>query len=154
MTNRYIRLTALSLFCLLSPVTMTMAGPVSPDDILGTWLITEDDEAVEKVEITKCGDFYCGKIVWLKAQDESDTPVTDLKNKADDLKDRPLVGLEVLQSYQFDGEDTWRDGKFYAYRKGKTVSPKLTLIDKDHLKIQVKILFVKKSFVWERVTGQ
>jgi uncharacterized protein (DUF2147 family) len=141
----------MSVLCLLFIFSAAAADEVKPDDIVGVWLIEEDGEAVEKVEIYRCGGMYCGKIVWLKSQEGTDTPVTDEKNKSEELRDRPLLGLEVLQGYEFDGENSWHDGNFYAYRKGKTVSPKLTLVDGNHLKIQVKILFIKKSFVWKRV---
>ena len=123
-----------------------------PDDILGIWLIEEDGEPIEKIEISKCGDMYCGKIIWIKQMDTTGNPIVDKKNKKKELRNRPLLGLDVLKNYKFDGKDTWQDGEFYAHRKGKTVSPKLTLIDKQHLRIQVKILFVKKSFVWKRVS--
>ncbi len=144
---------ALSALCLLFLVAAAVAGDVKPDDIVGVWLIEDDGEAVEKVEIYRSEGLYRGKIVWLKSQEGTDIPVTDKKNKSEDLRDRPLLGLEVMRGYAFDGEATWRSGKFYAHRKGRTVSPKLTLIDENHLKIQVKILFVKKSFVWERVSA-
>ncbi len=117
---------------------------------MGIWLLQEEGQTVEKVQIYPCDESYCGKIVWLRSQQGTDIPVTDQKNKSAELRGRPLMGLEVLQGYKFDGEQSWRGGKFYAYRKGRTVSPQLTLIDADHLKIQVKILFVKKSFVWQR----
>jgi uncharacterized protein (DUF2147 family) len=125
---------------------------VKSDDILGIWLIEENGESVEKIEIYKKGDSYFGKIKWLKAQDESDGVVVDRKNRSDELKTRPLLGLEFMIDFKFDGKDSWSDGKLYAYRKGRTVSPKFTLIDENHLNIQVKILFIKKSFSWIRVT--
>lgn len=146
------RITFVSILCLLFFISVAAADEVKPDDIVGIWLIEEDGEAVEKVEIYRCEEKYCGKIVWLKSQEGTDVPVTDEKNKSEDLRDRPLLGLEVMRDFKFDGESGWRDGKFYAYRKGKTVSPKLTLIDENHLKIQVKILFLKKSFEWTRVS--
>ncbi len=141
----------LLLFCMsIGGGVAPAIAEVNPDDIVGIWLLKEEGQTVEKVQIYPCGESYCGKIVWLRSQEGTDIPVTDRKNKAAELRNRPLMGLEVLQGYKFDGKQTWRGGKFYAYRKGKTVSPKLTLIDADHLKIQVKILFVKKSFVWQR----
>lgn len=146
------RITAVSILCLLIFFSVAAADEVKPDDIVGIWLIEEDGEAVEKVEIYRCEEKYCGKIVWLKSQEGTDVPVTDEKNKSEDLRNRPLLGLEVLRGYEFDGESAWREGEFYAYRKGKTVSPKLTLIDENHLKIQIKILFLKKSFEWKRVS--
>ena len=144
-------ITAVSILCLLFFFTAAAADEVKPDDIVGIWLIEEDGEAVEKVEIYRCEEKYCGKIVWLKSQEGTDVQVTDEKNKSEDLRDRPLLGLEVMRDYELDGESAWREGEFYAYRKGKTVSPKLTLIDENHLKIQIKILFLKKSFEWKRV---
>ena len=149
---RPLRIAIASALCLLFFFSAATAGAVKPDDIVGVWLIEEDGEAVEKVEIHACEGTYRGKIVWLKSQETTGLPITDEKNKSEEKRSRPLLGLEVMHGYEFDGKDTWRGGKFYAHRKGKTVSPKLTLIDENHLKIQVKILFVKKSFVWKRVT--
>ena len=138
----------LGLFFLFSSIN---AVEIQPDDIIGVWAIEEDGEIVEKIEIYKCGDLYCGKIIWIKQSDTTGTLAVDTKNKKKELRTRQLLGLEVLKDYKFDGKNSWKDGKFYAYRKGRTVSPKLTLIDEQHLKIQVKILFVKKSFIWKRV---
>ena len=151
MTTWHPRIVIIGGLCLLLLGSMAAAGEFHPDDIVGVWLIEEDGEAVEKVEIYECEGMYCGKIVWLKAQEGADSPATDEKNKSAELRDRPLLGLNVLHGYEFDGENAWHNGKFYAYRKGKTVSPKLTLITENQLKIQVKILFIKKSFVWTRV---
>ncbi len=129
------------------------AGEISADDILGTWVVEEDGEDVEKIEIYKSGEKYFGKIVWLKEEETTGENVLDKKNKNKALRNRPLLGLEVLKGYIFDGKDSWHDGEFYAYRKGRTVSPKLTLLDSLNLRIQVKILFVKKSFIWKRVVS-
>lgn len=127
------------------------AQEVQADDIVGTWLIEEDGIPVEKIEVYKCDSLYCGKIVWINNPDSSKSPALDRKNKNKELQNRPLLNLEILKDYKFDGEDCWKDGKLYAHRKGKTVSPKLTLIDKNHMKIEIKLLFLKKSFTWKRV---
>ena len=151
LTTWQIRISVVSMLCLPFFISAAAADEVEPDDIVGIWLIEEDGEAVEKVEIYRCEEMYCGKIVWLESQEATDIPITDEKNKSEELRSRPLLGLEVMHGYEFDGKSVWRGGKFYAHRKGKTVSPKLTLIDENQLKIQVKILFIKKSFVWKRV---
>lgn len=124
---------------------------VQADDIVGTWIIEEDGEPTEKIEIYKCDSLYCGKIVWLNNPDSSEGPALDKKNKNRELRDRPLIELEIMRNFRFNGKNRWDDGALYAHRKGRTVSPKLTLIDKNHLKIEVKILFLKKSFVWKRL---
>ncbi len=136
---------------LLAGSTSSHAGDIRPDDIVGVWLVQTDEEATEHIEIFQRDGLYFGKIIWAKSPDETSGPALDVKNKKDELKSRPLVGLEILKDYKFDGVDTWQDGDFYAYKKGKTASPKLTLIDADHLKIQVKILLFKKTFIWPRV---
>ena len=92
--------------------SMAATDEVKPDDIVGIWLIAEDGEVVEKVEIYQCEDRYCGKIVWLKAQEGSETPVADSKNKSEELRGRPLLGLEVLHGYEFNGEDPLREEEF------------------------------------------
>ena len=150
-------LTAIILVFLLThiPVTACAAdetadSPINPDQITGIWLIEEDGETVEKIEIYKRDGLYFGTIIWIRPSDSTGDPAVDKKNKTKELRNRPLLGLEVMKGFAFDGKETWRDGKVYAHRKGKTVSPKLTLVDEDHLKIQVKLLFVKKSFVWQR----
>ncbi len=127
------------------------AVEVNSDDIIGIWLIEENEEAVEKVEIYLCDEMYCGKIVWLKSQEGVEFSITDENNKSNELRNRPLLGLEVMTGYKYNGDSVWCDGEFYAHRKGKTGSPKITLIDENHLRIQIKILFLKKSFVWKRV---
>jgi len=52
----------LSAFILVLAVS-TMCSAVGSDDILGVWNNQEKDA---KIEIQKCGEKYCGKIVWLK----------------------------------------------------------------------------------------
>ena len=154
-TEQIIRITLIIvLLSLLKVPSGVSAQEVQPDDIVGTWLIEEDGHPVEKIEVYECDSLYCGKIVWINNPDSSHTPALDKKNKNEELRNRPLLGLEILKGYKFDGEDCWKDGKLYAHRKGKTVSPELTLIDKDHLKIEIKLLFFKKSFTWKRLVTE
>ncbi len=54
--------TILLVIMLLQMIAAT-AYAVGADDILGVWNNQEKDA---KIEIQKCGDKYCGKIVWLK----------------------------------------------------------------------------------------
>ncbi len=149
-----IKLTTLLLLTLLFSFSILNATDVKPDDIIGTWLIEEDDKPIEKIEIYKTNDLFFGKIVWMYQEDSTASPLLDIKNGKKELKNRQLLGLEILKNYKFDGKKTWKDGKLYAHRKGRTVSPKLTLIDYNHLKVQVKILFIKKTFTWTRVTTE
>jgi uncharacterized protein (DUF2147 family) len=58
-----------------------LAYAAGPEDILGVWLNQEKDA---KIEIFKCGEKYCGKVVWLKdpnyPEGSKDGKVYDPKN--------------------------------------------------------------------------
>ena len=45
---------------------ITISAHAAEDTILGIW---DNQEKDAKIEIFKCGDRYCGKIVWLKNPD-------------------------------------------------------------------------------------
>jgi uncharacterized protein (DUF2147 family) len=47
----------------LAIIATTSSYAASGEDILGVWNNQEKDA---KIEINKCGEKYCGKIVWLK----------------------------------------------------------------------------------------
>ena len=93
--------------------------PVTAELVLGTWL-TASGKA--KVQIYKDGDFYNGKIVWLKEPVHEDGKFKVDKNNSDKTKrDVPLLGLKLLKNFKFkDGE--WSEGFIYDPENGKTYS--------------------------------
>jgi uncharacterized protein (DUF2147 family) len=92
-----------------------------PDDVVGTWL---NEERTAKVQIFKEGDKYFGKIVWLKETLDKVTgkPRTDNLNPDVNQREKPLMGLMMLKSFVFNGEDEWKDGTIYDPKNGKTYS--------------------------------
>ena len=111
------------------------------DDIAGTWF-NQDKDA--KIEIAKCGDNYCGKIVWLKdptypAGSKLGTPGTpklDDKNPDAALRKDPLIGLEIIKGFQFAGGNIWKNGTIYDPDSGKTYSAKATLVSPNELDLR------------------
>ena len=94
------------------------------DAILGEWY-TEEERSV--VEISRCGNLYCGKITWLKyPKDDAGMDKVDFKNPDETLRNRPLWGLEILRDFKYDGENEWASGKIYDPKNGKTYSCKIT----------------------------
>ncbi|MCX6252842.1 MAG: DUF2147 domain-containing protein [Bacteroidetes bacterium] len=91
------------------------------DDILGTWL---NEERTAKVQVYKDGAKYFGKIVWLKETLDKVTgkPRTDDLNPDVKLRNTPLMGLILLRSFVFDGDDEWTKGTIYDPKNGKTYS--------------------------------
>ena len=59
---------ARNLLRLLVPAAILAAGSLvhaaTGDQILGTW--SPDNGRESKIEITKCGDRYCGAIIWMR----------------------------------------------------------------------------------------
>lgn len=70
----------------------------SKDDIVGIW---NNEEKDAKIEIFKCAEKYCGKIIWLKvpsypADSKDGVPGTqklDRNNPDLVLRARPILGL-------------------------------------------------------------
>jgi uncharacterized protein (DUF2147 family) len=111
------------------------------DDVVGTWL-NQDKDA--KIQIMKCGDKYCGKIVWLKEPtyppgSKDGTPGTekiDHKNPDPALRKTPTLGLMIVKDMTYAGDDLWKDGKVYDPKSGKTYNAKMTLISPTQLNLR------------------
>jgi uncharacterized protein (DUF2147 family) len=92
------------------------AAQAVPPDPTGLWS-TKDDESI--IEIAPCGEYYCGILVWLQEPtDKAGKPKTDRANEDESLKDRPLIGLQVLIDLAPE-KNYWR-GKAYNADDGKT----------------------------------
>ena len=87
------------------PMFLT-AMPAFAADPSGTWL---RDSGASKVRISKCGNGYCGSIVWLK-----------------DANGPAKIGQRVFYDMMPSGEGKW-EGKAFNPEDGKTYSGKMTL---------------------------
>jgi uncharacterized protein (DUF2147 family) len=85
------------------------------DELMGIWLNHEKDA---HVKIYKCGDEFCGKIVWLKEPEEDGAPKKDKHNPDESLQSRPIKGLDILSGFIFDSDKKWEDGTIYNPRDG------------------------------------
>ncbi|MEQ7801227.1 DUF2147 domain-containing protein [Pedobacter sp. ASV1-7] len=137
-------------FLLLLTAISIAAFPQNKDAILGKW-INSSGEA--HIDITKRGDKYFGKIVWLKEpKDEKGNNKTDVKNPDESLKSKPILGLEILKNFVFE-DGKWTDGKIYDPKSGKTYSCNMTLKSNDVLNMRgyVGISLLGRSETWKRV---
>jgi uncharacterized protein (DUF2147 family) len=126
----------LSLFLCLSALWLTSAtlyaqSENEADQILGIWL-TGSKKA--KVEIVKCQDKYCGKIVWLREPRYPDGTVKlDKKNEDESLQKREVIGINILEGFVYDGDLEWEDGEIYDPDNGKTYSCVMNLIPEKNI---------------------
>ncbi|MDR6785010.1 uncharacterized protein (DUF2147 family) [Pedobacter africanus] len=120
------------------------------DAIIGKW-INSSGEA--HVDISKKGEKYYGKIVWLKEpKDEKGTVKTDVKNPEKSLQSRPILGLEILKDFVYD-DGKWTDGKIYDPKSGKTYSCNMSMKGNDVLNMRgyIGISLIGRSETWKRV---
>lgn len=127
------------------------------DDILGVWNNQEKDA---RIEVFKCGDKYCGKIVWLKepnypagsTEGTPGTPRLDNHNPDPVQRTRPIFGLQIVKDFVFDGDSVWKGGTVYDPKVGKTYSGKMTLVSPDVLKLRgfIGISLFGRNATWTR----
>lgn len=121
------------------------------DAVLGKWI---NPSGEGQIQIYKKGNLYYGKLVWLKLPNDeaTDKPKTDKNNPDKNLQSRPILGLEILKNFKFDGDDVYEDGSIYDPKNGKDYSCKMTL-NGNKLKIRgyIGISLLGRSEVWTRV---
>lgn len=134
------------------------ADAVKPgDEILGVWHTTDDKSTVE---IFKKKEAYCAKILTLKepnwpASDEKGMggkPKNDRNNPKPELRSRPILGMEFMNDFVYNGKKKWTDGKIYDPEVGKTYSCKMTLVNAKKLEVRgyVGISLMGRTVEWTR----
>ena len=122
------------------------------DAILGTWL-TEDGQSKVDVVSDEAADgstVFSGKVTWLQEPTRDGEPVHDAKNENAALRDRPILGLEILSGFKPTGPATWSGGELYAPRNGKSFPAVLTLTPDGRLQVKVNAGIVSKTVYWTR----
>jgi uncharacterized protein (DUF2147 family) len=130
-------------------------GPVlgASADPVGRWY-AEGGAAV--VEITPCRDALCGRVVWLHSPlDEDGCELRDKNNPDPALRNRPVVGLQILGGLVASDQRTvsWTGGTIYDPVSGNTYRCRLDLNGRDRLRLRgyVGIPLVGRTTTWTRV---
>jgi uncharacterized protein (DUF2147 family) len=121
-------------------LTATNALSAGPYDILGTW---KTEGGKSEMEFYRCGEKICGKVVWLKVPlyiDSEDGPIgkpkVDRKNPNPLLRDRPILGLQVMKGVTPTGHNRWGNGTCYDPESGNTYKCKMHLTSPHRLEIR------------------
>lgn len=128
------------------------------DDIIGRWYNEEHDGLIE---VFKCGNKYCGRVVWSKNPNypqedkggRAGEPRVDDNNPDPNLRNRPIIGLQIMTGFVYSAEDQqWKQGKVYDPKNGKTYSGYITLVSpyKMSLRGYVLIPLFGRSATWTR----
>ncbi len=127
----------------------TEAHSQDADAILGEWL-TDGGESL--VEIYKCGDRYCAKIVWLKdPQNEDGSDKLDTNNPDPSKRSQRIIGLNIVWEFRHKRGTKWEDGKIYDPENGKTYSCKMELEgNKLNVRGYMGVSFFGRTTVWTK----
>jgi uncharacterized protein (DUF2147 family) len=119
-----------SLCVVLATQSATAAG--GP---IGTWL-TEDTEA--QIRIAPCGGALCGNIAALREPFEprSGRPKTDENNRNSRLRNRPLIGVEIIVRMTPNGTPGEWSGRVYNPEDGGYYPATLRLIGARTLRLE------------------
>jgi uncharacterized protein (DUF2147 family) len=133
-------------------LTATTAFGDGPSDVLGLW---KTDGGDSQLELFKCGEKFCGKIVWLKVPsyiDSNDGPVgrTKVDRKCPDplLRKRPILGLQVMKGLTATGSNHWENGICYDPETGKSYKCKMQLKSPNRLEMRgyIGISLIGRNF--------
>lgn len=105
--------------CLVLALLLGSAARLTADPVHGVW--REPDTGID-VEIGACRAdpaLLCGHIVRLPAQG----PTTDIHNADPALRERALLGLEILSGFQRVDSDRWQGGGEHGRLPGRIYLP-------------------------------
>ena len=122
------------------------------DKVIGFWLT---EKGTSQVEIYKAEDGkYFGRISWLEELNENGKPKVDEENSDDALKSRPILGLNILEGFDYNQEDQeWENGSIYDPDNGKTYDCYMWFDDDDNV-LNIKgfvmgMRFLGRSTAWK-----
>lgn len=116
----------------------------------GNWL---SEDGGTKVHISTCaGNKLCARLVWLDHPVDPTTgkPKTDRRNPDPAKRERPLIGLEVVNALAPNGPNTW-SGLIYNADDGHTYKANLKVESEGIAKVKGCFLVVLcKTHTWTR----
>ena len=121
-------------------------------DPKGVWLNEARDSHVKIYACENDDEELCGEIVWLKNPLGKDgKPRRDVKNEDESLRDRQVMGLQIITGMEDEGSGEWEDGEIYNPRDGEIYDAELEEIDANTLKVSGCVWFLCKTQTWTRI---
>ena len=119
------------------------ASAQTAEDAFGVW---QNPDNKSHVEMSKCGDGLCARIVKVV-----DGQKTDDKNPKSELRNRPVVGLQIMSGAKKTGANQWK-GNLYNRADGGTYAGTITVKSKSELDLQgCTAIVLCKTVTWARV---
>ena len=122
---------------LVITLIVSAAAQYNSDGITGRWMSMENNL---EVEIYKTGNEFKARVVWFDDSDDKSRPMNgrcDRKNPNEALRNRKLIGLEVMHGLMYKADDNeWQNGRIYDASSGKDWNAKAWLTNDGLLKVR------------------
>ncbi len=147
---------ALLISCWLVPLLPAAATQRAALNPLGLWYA---EGGAAQVEVHACGDALCGRIVWLRSPyDENGCPLRDQHNPRRELRERGVLGLEILRGLRrsAEGQAVWGSGTIYDPGSGNDYRASLTAVAENILEIRgyIGVPLLGRTTRWFRVGAE
>ena len=124
------------------------------DKIVGIWW---NDKKTTKIKVEKKAGKFIGTIVYMIPEKyENGEPPKDDENPDKSLRERSLIGLQILSGFEYDAKrNEWRNGSIYDPGSGKTYDCYSWMEGDDLMKLKgfvAGIRWIGKSSEWYRTT--
>lgn len=126
-------------------LSLIAAPALAADPVEGEWLT---QAGTAKVRIAPCaanGQRMCGTVVWLK-----NPAVKDTENPNAALRDRPILGMNLIRDFKPSAPGRWTGGKIYDPESGKTYDSKISAHANGTLKVEGCVLVVCRAQTWKK----
>jgi uncharacterized protein (DUF2147 family) len=123
------------------------------DQILGKWMSAENDL---KVEVYKENGQYRAKVIWFVCEaGHLMSEFYDVENPTPSLRNRPWLGLQVLNNLHYNGGTEWNNGYIYDPNSGRTFSSVCRLKDYNTLTVRGFWMYewIGKNLTFRRVSS-
>jgi uncharacterized protein (DUF2147 family) len=123
--------------------------------LVGRWYA---EGGAAQVELYACGEELCGRVVWLRSPfDENGCDLRDTSNPDPALRNRPIVGIEVLSGLRHSADDReWLDGSIYDPVSGRTYRCTLQEVGENRVRLRgyIGIPLLGRTTTWIRVGSE
>jgi uncharacterized protein (DUF2147 family) len=144
---------ALTLLAVTASSEVVRKPAASP---VGTWYA---EGGAAQIDLRDCGRALCGRVVWLRSPfDEHGCELRDHHNPENSLRQRPVIGLEILRGLERSpgADGVWTGGAIYDPGSGSTYRASLTVADANRLELRgyVGIPLLGRTATWFRVGSE
>ena len=132
-------------FTLLAISTFISAEPNKTME--GYWLTSQSI-----VQVKNCDKNLCATIEQLFVDDDTDPKsIKDSNNKKRSLRDRPLIGINLLEDFPSSalGMKVLKNGKIYDPGRGRVFKSNLHLLDDGTLKVEGCLISICDHEIWQ-----